>query len=91
MTPTIPEDDMSAEIGIGRDNGALGPSDTSDSGSDVPPAYRNHDSDSQGTGDRASVAPLDFEESGESPLDRVVEEEEAGIAHTPPDPERNGG
>ncbi|RYF59254.1 MAG: hypothetical protein EOO27_09905, partial [Comamonadaceae bacterium] len=46
----------------GRDNGALGPSDTSDSGSDVAPAQRGRDSDSSGTGERAGVEPLELED-----------------------------
>lgn len=81
------------DLGIGRDNAALGPSDTSDSGSDVPASYAGRDTDSQGTGDRASVDPIADEapEADDLDTDTVVGEEEAGLAHTEPDPARNGG
>jgi len=76
----------------GRDNGALGPSDTSDSGSDVAPAQRGRDSDSSGTGERAGVEPLELEaEPAERQADHIVDEDEAGLAHTRPEPTRNGG
>ena len=76
----------------GLDNGSLGPSDTSDSGSDVAPAQRGRDSDSTGTGERAGVEPLELQdEPAELQADRIVEEDEAGLAHTRPDPARNGG
>ena len=76
----------------GLDNGALGPSDTSDSGSDVVPSMRGRDSDSTGTGERAGVEPLDLEDDpADVEADRIVGEGEAGLAHTRPDPTRNGG
>ena len=94
MTPTKPNSlDGEAQVEIpGLDNGALGPSDTSDSGSDVAPGMRARDSDSTGTGERAGVEPLDRQdEPDDVDADRVVGEREAGLAHTPPDPTRNGG
>ncbi|MDS1140464.1 MatE family transporter [Pusillimonas sp. SM2304] len=71
---------------------ALGPSDSSDSGNDLPANQPDTDSDRHNTGERPQV-----ENTGEAPLeddvepDRVVSESEAGLAYTPPDPERNGG
>lgn len=71
---------------------ALGPSDSSDSASDVAGAGPDTDSDRAGSGERAQV-----ENTGDEPLnedvdvDRIVPEDEAGLARTPPDPARNGG
>jgi len=71
---------------------ALGPSDSSDSGSDMPRNMPDTDSDRNNTGERPQV-----ENTGDAPLDddvepdEVVPEERAGLAHTPPDPARNGG
>lgn len=80
------------EVDIGRDNAALGPSDTSDSGSDVPESSRGRDSDSQGTGDRAGVEPIELESPPEDlEAERIVGEDEAGISHSRPDPVKNGG
>lgn len=76
----------------GVDNGALGPSDTSDSGSDVAPGMRGRDSDATGTGERAGVEPLEREDiPADLAAGHVVDDEDAGLAHTPPDPARNGG
>jgi len=70
----------------------LGPSDSSDSGSDLPGSAADNDSDSQGTGERESVDPSLPDETGEDiDADRVVGEDEAGLAHSRPDPARNGG
>ncbi|OZI22490.1 MatE family transporter [Bordetella genomosp. 7] len=70
----------------------LGPSDSSDSGSDLPGPGGDHDTDSQGTGERESVEPTLDEDSGaDIETDRIVDEEEAGLARTRPDPARNGG
>jgi len=44
------------QLGKGHDNRALGPGDTSDSGSDVCNLATESDSDSHGTGERASVS-----------------------------------
>jgi hypothetical protein len=93
MRPIIlPDGEQLPETDLGHDNGSLGPSDTSDSGSDVPAYMRDSDSDSQGTGDRASVNPRDSDDPAEDvEPDRTVGEDEAGLAHTRPDPARNGG
>ena len=75
-----------------RTEPALGPSDSSDSGNDIPPSMPDTDSDRQSTGERPQV-----ENTGEEPLhediepDKIVSEDEVGLARTPPDPERNGG
>lgn len=71
---------------------AMGPSDSSDSGNDLPANQPDTDSDRNNTGERPQV-----ENTGEEPLeddvepDNIVPESEAGLAYTPPDPERNGG
>ncbi len=71
---------------------ALGPSDSSDSGNDLPAGMPDTDSDRQNTGERPQV-----ENTGEAPLeedvepDKIVPAEDAGLATSPPDPERNGG
>lgn len=71
---------------------ALGPSDSSDSGNDLPASQPDTDSDRHNTGERPQV-----ENTGEEPLeddvepDTIVSESKAGLAYTPPDPDRNGG
>lgn len=71
---------------------AFGPSDSSDSGSDALGEGPDTDSDRANTGERPQV-----ENTGDEPLnddieaDRIVPGSKAGLAHTPPDPERNGG
>ncbi|WP_255429291.1 hypothetical protein [Ramlibacter albus] len=58
----------------GRDSGALGPSDNSDSGSDTIGTHEAHaDSDARGTGERAAVAGPDLKEGGDIMPDRVVQ------------------
>ena len=57
------------QLGKGHDNRALGPGDTSDSGSDVCNLASESDSDSHGTGERVSV--------GMATAPRVHETEEA--------------
>ena len=70
----------------------LGPSDSSDSGSDLPGSAGEHDTDSQGTGERESVEPsLEDDTGADIETDQIVDEDEAGVAHTRPDPIRNGG
>ena len=72
----------------------LGPSDSSDSPNDLPPGAAATDSDSGGAGERASVAPRERtseEDGADISPDRLIGEDEAGLAHTPPDPRRNGG
>lgn len=68
----------------------LGPSDSSDSGSDLPDSA-DLDTDSQGTGERESVEPMRDESGKDIDADRVVDEAEAGLAHSRPDPAKNGG
>jgi hypothetical protein len=80
MNATVPDD---------RD--LFGPSDSSDSASDRP--SQPPDTDAAGTGERASV---DLPTSRDEPaqdvdVDREVNADEAGLARTPADPERNGG
>src|SRR3546814_7423673 len=71
---------------------ALGPSDSSDSGSDLPGSAGGFDTDSQGTGERESVEPSLEDDTGHDiEADRVVDKDEAGLAHSRPDPARNGG
>lgn len=70
----------------------LGPSDSSDSGSDLAPITPDTDSDRANTGERAEV-----ENDGDGPgsedvlPDRIVPEDDAGLAYSRPKPERNGG
>ena len=69
-----------------------GPSDSSDSASDMPRSAPDTDSDRNNTGERASVENVEDDLSPDDLLpDSIVSEGEAGLAHTPPDPERNGG
>ncbi|MGE6917350.1 hypothetical protein [Achromobacter kerstersii] len=84
-TPDFPELDTS-----GRPD--LGPSDSSDSASDLPPGLAHTDSDSQATGDRESVdLELPDDDGQDIAPDRVTGEDEAGVSHSPPNPVRNGG
>src|SRR5690606_27182396 len=79
-------------IKTGATRPALGPSDSSDSGNDLPADRPDTDSDRNNTGDRPQV-----ENTGEAPLaedvepDRIVPGSNAGLAYTRPSPERNGG
>lgn len=78
--------------GASRADPGIGPSDSSDSINDLPEEMQDTDSDRQATGDRASVEERPTVVSGEDvDVDRSVSEDEAGLAHTPPDPVRNGG
>jgi hypothetical protein len=85
-------DEIAAGNLPGHGNRALGPGDSSDSGSDLPANSPDTDTDSMGTGDRADVeGEPDGPRMDDINIDRVVREEEAGLAHSPPDPVRNGG
>lgn len=77
----------------GRTEPGIGPSDTSDSVNDLPEEMQDTDSDRHSTGERPSVEtpPPDSLPGADVDVDRTVPEEEAGLAHTPPDPVRNGG
>jgi hypothetical protein len=57
-----PDNDLTPDrqLGVGHDDSALGPSDSSDSGSDVKGLFGSDtDTDSTGTGERATVEMLD--------------------------------
>lgn len=78
--------------GVSRADPGIGPSDTSDSVNELPEELQDTDSDRQSTGERPSVEETPDVSSGEDvDVDRNVSEDEAGLAHTPPDPVRNGG
>jgi len=65
----------------GRDAELLGPSDSSDSGSDALGTAELHaDSDAAGTGERGSVTPGEGREGGDILPDRVVNAADAGVA-----------
>ena len=92
-TPDVlPTPEVAEDLDIDIRNPSLGPGDSSDSGNDVPAAYQGRDSDSRGTGDRASADPLEKETPAEDiDTDRPVDANEAGVSHSAPDPVRNGG
>ena len=78
----------------GRGADVLGPSDSSDSGSDAVGTDEAHeDSDAAGTGERGSVAGAEPREGGDILPDRVKrlpgdeEEEEEGLPEAAPDDE----
>ena len=76
----------------GRGADVLGPSDSSDSGSDAVGTDEIHeDSDAAGTGERGSVAGRDAREGGDILPDRVKhlpeEEDEEGLPEADPDDE----
>src|SRR5690606_37814415 len=78
--------------GASRTDPHIGPSDSSDSANDLPEELRDTDTDRHATGERPSVEERPNVASGEDvDVDRTVTEEEAGLAHTPPAPARNGG
>lgn len=63
----------------------LGPSDSSDSASDLPPDLVHTDSDAQGTGDRESANPRDRDHEGaDIAADRVTDAEHAGVVRKRP-------
>lgn len=84
--------EQASEIHTGRTEPNIGPSDSSDAASDMPIDMPDTDSDRHNTGERAQV-----ENTGDGPIaddivpDKTVPADEAGLARTPPDPERNGG
>jgi hypothetical protein len=64
----------------GHDTKSLGPSDTSDSGSDVNPGEpRGSDSDGAGTGERQNVENEQGRQDADRSVDRIVSAEEAGL------------
>ncbi|MBB1593034.1 hypothetical protein [Achromobacter sp. UMC46] len=88
--PRTPAPDFLDPDDSGRPD--LGPSDSSDSASDLPPGMAHTDSDSQATGERESVDPdpRDGDGSDIAP-DRVTGADDAGVSRSAPNPERNGG
>lgn len=65
--------EVAPNLPSGRDADMLGPSDSSDSGSDAHGTAEVHaDSDAAGTGERAAVAGTDGREGGDILPDRVV-------------------
>jgi len=70
---------------------AIGPSDSSDTASELPDTFPDTDSDRQGTGERADVENQSDPAGEDVEPDKVVNDRQAGLAHTPPDPQRNGG
>lgn len=85
--PSLPDPEIEES---GRPD--LGPSDSSDSASDLPRELVHTDSDAQGTGDRESANPRDRDHEGaDIETDHVTDAERAGVSRRPPDPVRNGG
>lgn len=82
---------MNAQIPSTSPRDPFGPSDSSDSASDRPaePA----DTDSAGTGERASAEPpsMSDDDALDVDTDREVSADEAGLSRSPADPVRNGG
>ena len=84
--------EQAAKVHTGLTEARLGPSDSSDSGSDLPEGFPDTDSDRSNTGERMAV-----ENNGNGPIandivpDKIVPENEAGLARTALKPERNGG
>lgn len=92
MATSYNPDDIGSTMPPGHGNRSLGPGDSSDSGSDQGPNAPDTDTDSTGTGERADVeGDTDNLLERDIAVDDVVDEEEAGLAHTRPNPERNGG
>ncbi len=88
--PRIPDPDLYTPDESGRPD--LGPSDSSDSASDLPPGRAHTDSDSQATGERESVEPDSRDDDGADVApDRITDADEAGLSRDDPDPVRNGG
>jgi|GEM_PF-5657908 hypothetical protein len=87
-------DDLLSEAteGMSRSDPHIGPSDSSDSANDLPESMQDTDSDRQSTGERPAVENRPNIASGEDvDIDKEVSSDDAGLAHTPPDPARNGG
>lgn len=74
----IPDGDEAPVTGLGHDNGALGPSDVSDTGSDRMGLPDLADADSTGTGEQASATGSAPREAADIAVDRVVPPGEAG-------------
>lgn len=89
--PRIPDPDFPELDDGGRPD--LGPSDSSDSASDLPPGMAHTDSDSQATGERESVDPSerDDDDGADIGTDHITDADHAGVSRDAPDPVRNGG
>lgn len=74
-----------------RTSPKIGPSDSSDTASELPENFPDTDSDRRSTGERAEVENRRDPAGDDVEPDKVVPERDAGLAHTPPDPVRNGG
>lgn len=70
--------DRAPTFPAGRDSGALGPSDSSDSGSDVGSLVPEADSDREATGERASVAGDHIRDGADIAPDRITGGRDAG-------------
>ena len=68
------------ELNKGHDNHALGPSDTSDSGSDMTNVVTEADSDSTGTGERAAIERGSRDRAPETPesVEQVASDNDSG-------------
>jgi hypothetical protein len=77
--------DVAPTVPSGRDAELLGPSDSSDSGSDAMGTDELHgDSDSRGTGERGAVAGRDSREGGDILPDRVINLRDGGEVDADP-------
>lgn len=74
-----------------RTNPKIGPSDSSDTASELPENFPDTDSDRRNTGERAAVENQRDSAGDDVEPDKVVSGSGAGLARTPPNPERNGG
>lgn len=74
-----------------RSSPKIGPSDSSDTASELPDDFPDTDSDRRNTGERPEVENRRDPAGEDIEPDKVVPERDAGLAHSPPDPERNGG
>lgn len=81
-TSSILGGERAAAIPAGKDMDALGPSDSSDSGSDMAGVYASgSDSDAAGTGERGSAVPQTESDRPGSDIapDRVVSDPDGGV------------
>lgn len=89
-----PEDDQQRLDSLNvnpRTAPAIGPSDSSDTASELPETFPDTDSDRHNTGERAGVENQSDPAGEDLEPDKVVPERDAGLAQSAPDPERNGG
>ena len=69
----------------------IGPSDSSDTASELPDNFPETDSDRRNTGERAEVENRTDPAGADLEPDKITSGRKAGLARTPPDPVRNGG